>query len=330
MLKHLTAHHHTDATNSTAEVAAGVQIIELLIAQLLSVEKDVETSVNEVCRSFSSMSARAQESVTASTTLLGDNHSGTGSEGLVSAVGQTLEDLLRNIRSTCDFSRDIRTRIRELDARVQSVADSLTQVEGISEKAKLVALNGQIEAARLGQNGAAFGVVAHETKSLASNAAKSSVTIRQLVTELGTAMRDASHQMQVRTDSDALMAEKSELTVHEMLEYLRKTHEQFEDSIRTSTQLSRQLTADIAQAVTAMQFQDRVNQRIDHVVESLQELAARLQPIAQSADTTRVRILVNQWNHSLSHKYTMDAERHVSDSAAHSHATQPVSTVELF
>ncbi len=72
-------------------------------------------------------------------------------------------------------------------------------------------------------------------------------------------------------------------------------------SLSNSAAMSRQLNLDIGQAVMSMQFQDRVNQRIGHLIDSIEELNAELQPYAVTSQVEVAQSLTQLgWSGSLS------------------------------
>ncbi len=321
--------HRTRISSTATDVGASVRVMDLLGNQLNEVVKDIETSVVGVCQGFQSMAQRAQSAISAaSETLEVTGHD--SDRGLVGNVQTILETLLSNVKSSSQYAVELSSRLDALDHRLRSVEKSLDEVEEMSAKARIVALNGQIEAARLGTAGMAFGVVAEETKVLADNAAKTSDTIRQLVTSLGESLIQAAEDLRHRTVTDSTMVARSEADVRCMLEELSRVHRRMTDSLQNSNQVGQALRQDIAKAVTSMQFQDRVSQRVAHVVETMHMLAHELQPIVAMADPVQVNSRTHELTARLQSRYTMDAERQVHEGQTHSTAASNECSVELF
>lgn len=321
--------YRDQAKQTAIDVGASLTVLGLLGQQLTNVAADVEQSVVGVCQGFQSMTQRAQSAIAAASETLEVTGAGT-EQGLVGNVQSILESLLANVRSSSQYAVDLSSRLDALDARLRTVENSLDEVEEISAKARIVALNGQIEAARLGTAGMAFGVVAQETKVLADNAAKTSDTIRTLVSTLGKSLKQASSDLRTRTISDSAMVAQSESDVRQTLNELMNTHHRMTHSLQNSSQVGQALRGDIAKAVTAMQFQDRVKQRVSHVVETLQMLIQELHPITSSVEDEQIKARSQSWFARLENHYTMDAERQVHV-GQNSSASSPVEcSVELF
>ena len=314
------------------EVAASLPILAALSTHLRDTASDLQNSVLEISSGFGGMADRVRETVSiAQTGLISNDSVGTGST--VAEIRSVLNSLLSAVQESTQLSSRLAGRIGKLESVLANVNTSLRRVEKISEEARIVGLNGRLEAARAGNHGAAFNVVANETKNLGIHAAETSASIRGLVDQLDTSLRSVSSELQERISIDAETAERCESTVSGLLDQLGAMHAGMTNSLHRTESLGESLSRDIGRSVMALQFQDRVNQRLDHVVEALQALQENLTPFVDEAAPDLVESRAQDWTDWLNSRSTMESERITigsSGSAAASNSSSDFGSVELF
>ncbi len=164
-----------------------------------------------------------------------------------------------------------------------------------SDEARIVRLNGRLEAARAGVHGAAFNVIANETKNLGVCASETSYSIRKQVQQLDASLKAASRELQACIMMDAETAHKSHELVTRLLDQFSIMHHGMADSLHRTEHLIESLSRDIGRSVIALQFQERVHQRLDHVVEALAALQENLTPFLQQVSVGRAAARSNDW-----------------------------------
>src|SRR5690606_33992468 len=100
-----------------------------------------------------------------------------GGRTVIHATRESIEDL----KQTVD---DIRAAVNELAGQTKAIADSAQIIEQIAEQTNLLALNAAIEAARAGEHGRGFAVVADEVRNLAGRTRQSTTDIYNVVNAL--------------------------------------------------------------------------------------------------------------------------------------------------
>ncbi len=303
----------TDAleTPTPAEVIAErAPVLPVLCTQLRQTAQQMDESVMGVCTNFVGISRRAKEGVARTAQFLG---AGGGSESKV--AGQSLAALIERSKTTL---RSVLARAAKATEQSTSAVERLDAVTeyskridaalvGLNDMAignKLVAINARIEAARLGSQAAGFNVVADEI--LAQTRLSTSIvdSVRKLTNELNEAAATTIEILQSTVKGDHEALEESRREVEQTLEHFGTTLGAMRGYLDESSQESEKLSDDIDEAIRGLQFQDRTNQRIQHVIEALEDMQLAMKPYAGSGtagESESVR--------ELQQRYTM-AEEH--------------------
>jgi len=316
------------------EVGACLPVIRALRKQLTDTIRHVETSVVQVCQGFGGMAERARESVDETARQMsgdGNTSSHVGFSGLVGQARLTLHHLLTGIERSSEFSVAMAERMQTLARRVEGMKASLAAMDAIADRARVLALNAKIEAARLGDKGSTFKVLASETADLSNKTGQASETLADIVRELTDSSVTASAELRQRADADRKGAEKSRNEVNGLLDLLTTTSEDLQSLVERSHSASQALAKDIGAAVTGLQFQDAVSQRVSHVVETLQDIDGALVerlggPAVASQIGDEQAAQQERWMRKMTTRYTM-AEEH---GAIGSNDTVINNNVELF
>ena len=155
------------------------------------IEQRSETDM--VASAMNEMSATVQEvarhaTQTASASSGADDESRNGVQVATEAL-DGIEVLIRDIENAAEV-------IRQVETDSASIGMVLGVINGIAEQTNLLALNAAIEAARAGEQGRGFAVVADEVRTLASRTQKSTEEIQQTIEQLQRGVRNAVKAME--------------------------------------------------------------------------------------------------------------------------------------
>jgi len=263
-----------------AELARYLPQLGTMSEQLKQTSKQIEESVVGVCDSFQGIAVRARATVARAVGFLGHDAStqdgGQSFEVLIQACGDTLVRIMDTISEAGEVSRRAVDRIRQMDRASRQIGSALGRLDEIAKGNLMLALNARIEAAHVGAEGAGFTVVAVE---LAAQTVKSR-TVTAEVGELAGSLRALAEttveDLQRMNQRDTERMEQCRRDVNGSLENLKAAHGAMAQLLKAMTEDGALLATDIGSAVRGMQFQDRVAQRIAHVVSDLDVLQERL------------------------------------------------------
>jgi methyl-accepting chemotaxis protein len=177
--------------------------------------------------------------------------------------GQIVEDTLAKMRAIADSVGHTAKRVQELGKSSNQIGEIIGVIDDIADQTNLLALNAAIEAARAGEQGRGFAVVADEVRKLAERTSKATKEITQMIQNIQTETRSAVEAMQAGTKQVELGVESTTQAGNSLHEII-KTSELVGDMILL-----------IASASTEQSSaSDEINVNIEQIAKIAQETAA--------------------------------------------------------
>lgn len=195
-------------TGTTSQLSTASEEMSAITAQSSAVIQQQRSETEQVATAMNEMTATVQEvagniSNTAMAASEANDHSVNGSQ----VVGQAVEQ----INKLADQIEHASQTIHELEQHSEAISSVMDVITGIAEQTNLLALNAAIEAARAGEQGRGFAVVADEVRTLAGRTQESTVEINLMIEKLQTGSRQAVKVMkQSQEQASTAVAHASE------------------------------------------------------------------------------------------------------------------------
>lgn len=232
--------------NATIRQRQAVELVSTAFNEMVA-------TANEVAKSCNHAAASADT---------GQRHVNAGQQQIEHATGRVTR-LSENLLQATEA-------MQELERESQDINTILGTIRSIAEQTNLLALNAAIEAARAGEQGRGFAVVADEVRALAKRTADSTGEIDSLLGGLARRAQDVTQQMH----SSLEMSQQS-------VSSIREAEESFGD-IRISVDAIRDQSNQIA---TAAEEQHQVAEDINQHIIQIQADAQLIEELASSAKT---------------------------------------------
>uniref|UniRef100_Q0HZ22 Methyl-accepting chemotaxis sensory transducer n=1 Tax=Shewanella sp. (strain MR-7) TaxID=60481 RepID=Q0HZ22_SHESR len=170
-----------DVAHATAKVKTAANAIhdqtKVMSRQLISHNNETD----QVVTAITEMSATASEVAQNTTQVAEATHAATGD---VANAQRCVDASLEEISALMAQINNAASNIQSLSEQSQKINSVLSVIGGIAEQTNLLALNAAIEAARAGEQGRGFAVVADEVRNLASRTQSSTLEINEMLSEL--------------------------------------------------------------------------------------------------------------------------------------------------
>jgi methyl-accepting chemotaxis protein len=218
--------------NRSAQLAAAAEQTSAVTAQSTTAIEEQRNQVEQAASATTEMSSTSQSVLSSANDALGEiKHADDEAERVkkISAVGrETIEQLADEVESAAQV-------INQLQQDSASIGGILDVIRGIAEQTNLLALNAAIEAARAGEQGRGFAVVADEVRTLASRTQESTSEIQTMIEALQTGAGKAVTVMDAGKSKATECVNQSEEADKALEVITHAVHEAFDRSSQIAT-----------------------------------------------------------------------------------------------
>lgn len=251
------------------ELQQGVNLLtESLKGELQQMQTLIEDSVGTLQESFHGINGQSQNQLEMVQGLIANVSGGIAGDGggkfsfaeFAEETDKVLHYFVEHVISISHSTIQIVEEIEDISTQMDKADALLSDVKAIADQTNLLALNAAIEAARAGEAGRGFAVVADEVRKLSQRSNRFSDEIRTVIIGSRDNIQEARASIGKIASKDMTFAIQSKARVEEMMGHIGKMNEAMADNLSHISSMSDQINLLVGDAVRSLQFEDIVRQ----------------------------------------------------------------------
>lgn len=200
-------------------------------------------------------------------------------------VGSILDDYVRLFIDVSDRSVQAVHKIQDMVEQFDGMFTLINEIRGIADQTNLLALNAAIEAARAGEAGRGFAVVADEVRKLSQDSNTLNEQIRTRAEGAKTTITKVEAVVGEIASLDMNIAIDAKGHLDGMLRELEQVNQGVAEGVEQVSNISKQIAQDVGGAVTALQFADITTQLTTNIQFKIKELEEKHQKVLAVLNT---------------------------------------------
>lgn len=252
----LTANTVEQLKQAINQIASGAQEQARAVQDTTDIMAQMSQAIKNVIHNAQEMAAAANQTV-----------------AVAQSGGNTVREMVGGMDDVQSTALEAAARVRELDGHSEKVGEILQVITDIAEQTNLLALNAAIEAARAGEHGKGFAVVADEVRKLAERSADSAHEIARLIGDMREGIKHA-----------VLAMERGSGKVVEGTELAHEAGKALEEILDSLTRTNEQVQRISADSIQMEAWVERVVASVENVASITEENSASAEQMAAQGD----------------------------------------------
>lgn len=257
-------------SDATQEATAALQQISAAIQQIMGGTQGQAYQLNETLQVMRDLSAAVQQIAASSQNAHGASQN---ASRLAIKGANEVERAVLKMNSISETVKRSAQVVKTLNERSEQIGEIVNVITSIADQTNLLALNAAIEAARAGEHGRGFAVVADEVRKLAEGSGKAAQQIGDLIKEIQSETGMAVNAMVVgskEVEEGVVIASEAQQALKEIVETVESTV----DIVQEISTAAQQQSAGITQVVQSI---DKINNIAQQVSSAVQQVSASAQ-----------------------------------------------------
>ncbi|VXC96450.1 Chemotaxis protein [Pseudomonas sp. 8Z] len=223
---------------------------------------------------------------------------------LLASSEHELEVIISQLREALSSKEALLAEVINLSGYTTQLRTMAKEVGDVAKQTNLLALNAAIEAARAGEAGRGFAVVADEVRKLSTLSEATGKRIDETIETVSSAIERTLQVSNEHADRDANTLQGASQIIRRITEDLRNSATHLVEHGAALQQENQAVGAEISEVLVALQFQDRVSQMLGHMRDDIERLAEHLSEPCERVDA-------RTWLSELAHTYTMPEQHDI-------------------
>ncbi len=283
-----------------------IEVLPAWVRQTNLAQTQAEEAINDLTRTFADIYERLQIAIATTRESTSDSIAEGSLVSIIAHSEKELSQLIELLRDSIAAQKNLVEDIGRLSAITDDLKEMSDEVAGIASQTNLLALNAAIEAARAGEYGRGFAVVADEVRTLSTRSGETGARITERIDEVNALLQAAQKSTDQFSKQGEETLEQSQETIRGVLENFNSFGNSMTESSATMISESSRVQKDVEQVLVSLQFQDRVRQILEHVVNDMNMLEALMKEHKAAAGSGEVvpDIDINEWLQKLQATFT--------------------------